>query len=94
MDNSYFTEGYNLMMKYLKENKILTKERNFRNRLERWYNKNKDKTILSLTEEREYLQLEKYFFNNILSPSNSHEQALTNTLNILADVDLKDIDKE
>ena len=92
MDKEYFTEGYTLMMNYLREQRILTRERNFRNRLDRWYNKNKDKTMLSLEEEKEYLQLEKYFYNNILEANTNQEKALVNTLNILADVDLEKID--
>lgn len=78
------------MITYLREQKILTKERNFRNRLDRWYNKNKDKKTLSLTEEKEYLQLEQYFYNNIVQASNSFEKGLVNVLNILADLELKE----
>ena len=86
MDAKYFIEGYTLMIQYLRENRILTKERNFRNRLERFYEMNKDKEVLDLKEEREYLQLEKYFYNNVIEPRTTEEHALTNYLNIVANV--------
>lgn len=86
MDNEYFTEGYVLMNEYMKEQRIKTRERNFRRRLDNFYKKHKDKEILSLEEEKEYLQLEKYFYNNIVSPTTTKEKALTSQLNILADV--------
>ena len=89
MDNQYFTEGYNLMNNYISEHKIKTRERNFRRRLDNWYNKNKDKDMLSIEEEQKYLKLEQYFYNNILTPETREEKALVNTLNLLANLDMK-----
>lgn len=86
MDAEYFIEGYTLMIQYLREKRILTKERKFRYRLDRFYEKNKDKKVLDLKEEQEYLQLEKYFYNEIIQPTSNEEYALTNYLNIVANV--------
>ena len=94
MNREYFTEGYNLMMDYMCSERILTRERKFRQRLDRWYNKNKDSDVLSLEQEKEFIQLEQYFFNNIApAPSNTHDQAAVNFLNIVADVDYDNINK-
>lgn len=90
MNVKYLEEGYVLMNQYMKENKIKTRERNFRRRLDNFYNKHKDKEVLNLEEERQYLQLEKYFYNNVLIAKTNHEKALTNTLNILADVEYQE----
>ena len=87
MDIDYVKEGYSLMIGYMRENKILTKERNFRRRLDTFYNKHKDDTFLDVNVELEYLKLEKYFYNNIVTPSNSNEEALTNFLNIVTSID-------
>lgn len=87
MDIDYFIKGYNLMMTYMREERILTKERNFRNRLDRFYNKHKDEEFLDLESERVFLQLYKYFFNNILKQTNNHEKGLVEFLNIISDVD-------
>ena len=89
MDKEYFIEGYELMIQYLRERRILTKERKFRYRLDKFYEKHKDDSFLDLEDEREYLQLEKYFYNNIISPSTKEEHALTNYLNIVANVEYK-----
>lgn len=80
------TEGYQLMIQYLREQRILTKERSFRRKLDNFYNKHKTQDILTLDEEKEYLQLEKYFFNNILEQKNREEKAQVKFLNIVADV--------
>lgn len=82
MDNKYFTEGYNLMFDYMKKQRILTKERNFRRRLDNFYNNHKDEDWLSEKDEFEYLELERYFYTNILPPSNNEEKALSNMLDI------------
>lgn len=87
MDISYLEEGYTLMIGYMRQNKILTKERNFRRRLDTFYNKHKDDNELGVNEELEYLKLERYFYNNIIAPSNNEEKALTNFLNILTSID-------
>lgn len=87
MEGKYFIEGYKLMNEYMTENKIKTRERNFRRRLDTFYKKHKDKKVLDLEEEKEYLQLEKYFYNNILNPQSNEEKALINALNIFADVE-------
>lgn len=87
MDNEYVKEGYNRMMNYMREKRILTRERNFRGRLERFYNKYKDKSFLDVNEELEYLKLERYFYNEILTPNTAEEQALVNFLNVVTSVD-------
>lgn len=89
MNGEYFVEGYNLMMDYMRVNRILTKERNFRRRLDKFYNKHKDEKMLMGDEEFEYLELEKYFYNNILAPTTTEEQALTNMLNIFTNLKYK-----
>ena len=81
MNLEYYMEGYYLMMSYLKENKILTKERNFRKRLDNWYKRNKDSESINDVEQLKYLKLEQYFYNNILSPESEEEKVLTNFLN-------------
>lgn len=81
MNLEYYIEGYSLMMSYLKENKILTKERNFRKRLDNWYKRNKDSGSINDVEQLKYLKLEQYFYNNILSPESEEEKVLTNFLN-------------
>ena len=81
MNLEYYMEGYYLMMSYLKENKILTKERNFRKRLDNWYKRNKDSENINDVEQLKYLKLEQYFYNNILSPESEEEKVLTNFLN-------------
>lgn len=85
MDNKYMTEGYSLMIQYLKEQRILTKQRNFRRRLDNFYKQHKDQETLTLEDEKEYLQLEKYFFNNILEQRNNKDKAYVQFLNIIAD---------
>lgn len=87
MDIEYVKEGYALMMEYMREEKILTRERKFRRKLDKIYEEYKDKDWLDVEEELEYLKLEKYFFNNIISPRNSSEEALTNFLNIITSID-------
>lgn len=86
MDNEYFTEGYNLMMSYMRSKRILTKERKFRRKLDKFYEKYKDTPRLEFGESVEYLELEKYFYTNIAPPSNSEEQALSNMLGIITQV--------
>lgn len=90
MNVEYMLEGYGLMMTYMREQRILTKHKSFRRKLDKFYNTYKDKEILDLHEEKEYLQLEQYFYNTIVKPSNSNEQALTTVLNLLANVDYED----
>lgn len=87
MNNKYVTDGYTLMNKYMTEQRIKTRERNFRRRLDRFYEKHKDEEILSLESEKEFLQLEQYFFNNVLIAENNQEKALVNFLNVVANVD-------
>ena len=83
MDNDYFTEGYNLMMGYMRSERILTRERKFRRRLDKFYEKHKDSPMLNVDESVEYLKLEEYFYTHIAPPSNSEEQALSNMLGII-----------
>ena len=87
MNNKYVTDGYTLMNKYMTEQRIKTRERNFRRRLGRFYEKHKDEKVLSLESEKEFLQLEQYFFNNVLIAENNQEKALVNFLNVVANVD-------
>lgn len=84
MNNEYVCEGYNLMSAYLKENKLKTKHRNFVRRLDRFYNKNKDKDILDVKDELKYLELEKYFFENIAPPKTTEEMASLEFLKIMS----------
>ena len=87
MNNEYVVTGYTLMNKYMTEQRIKTRERNFRRRLDRFYEKHKDEKVLSLESEKEFLQLEQYFFNNVLIAENNQEKALVNFLNVVANVD-------
>ena len=87
MNSKYVIDGYTLMNKYMTEQRIKTRERNFRRRLDRFYEKHKDEEILSLESEKEFLQLEQYFFNNVLIAENNQEKALVNFLNVVANVD-------
>ena len=59
----------------------MTKERNFRKRLDNWYKRNKDSESINDVEQLKYLKLEQYFYNNILSPESEEEKVLTNFLN-------------
>ena len=87
MNNEYVLTGYTLMNKYMTEQRIKTRERNFRRRLDRFYEKHKDDKVLSLESEKEFLQLEQYFFNNVLIAESNQEKALVNFLNVIANVD-------
>lgn len=87
MDDNYIDEGYNLITQYITENRIKTKNRKFLRRLDKFYNKYKEKTEpLTVEEEQEYLQLEKEFYNDILpeEPENNEDKASLEVLNILA----------
>ena len=81
MDKEYVTEGYTLMTDYLTENRIKTKHRNFLRRLERFYDNNQGK-MLDGKEEQKYLELEKYFFTNIVPPTDNQQKASVEVLKI------------
>lgn len=87
MDTEYFIEGYTLMNEYMKQERIKTRERKFRRKLDKFYEKHKHQEYLNPVEEKEYLLLEQYFYNNIAKPTNSTEKGLCETLNILSNID-------
>lgn len=81
LSKEYVLEGYNLMMDYIIENRIKTKNRNFVRRLENFYNKNKDKDLEG-KDELKYLNLELEFYNTVCIPCNNNEKALLEFLKI------------
>ena len=89
MNAEYVSEGYSLMMEYMKENRIKTRHRNFVRRLNNFYNKYEGVDLEGVDELR-YLELEKYFFENIAPPQNNNEQALVEVLKILSSNKIKE----
>lgn len=82
--DTYIEEGYKLMTTYITENRIKTKNRKFLRRLDKFYKKYTEKETLTLEEEKEYLELEKEFYNTILpAPDNTEDKASLEVLNIL-----------
>ena len=96
--NEYIEEGYKLMTQYITEKRIKTKNRKFLRRLDKFYNKYMEKEgVLTVEEEKEYLELEREFFNNILPVSDKPEdQASLEVLKILTQTPIieNDEDKE
>lgn len=82
--DDYIEEGYQLMIKYITENRIKTRNRKFLRKLDKFYNKYQEKQELTLDEEKEYLELEKEFYTTILPlPENPQDKASLEVLNIL-----------
>lgn len=86
MNADYMREGYTLMMDYLAENKIKTKHRNFVARLKRFHKKYSGEEYLEFSAEAKYLELEKYFYTNVLEPETNDEKAAVEVLKILSNV--------
>ena len=83
MDSDYVTEGYLLMNDYLKVNRIKTKHRNFVRRLDRFYSNHKGEDLYG-EDEMAYLEFEKYFFTNVVPPTNKQQKACLEFLRIVS----------
>ncbi|MBQ6220132.1 MAG: hypothetical protein IJJ47_10405 [Methanosphaera sp.] len=94
MNGDYMREGYDLMMTYLAENRIKTKHRNFVARLKRFHRKYGDDEYLDFTAESRYLELEKYFYTNVVAPETSEERASLEVLKILSNAKIKPVNNE
>lgn len=83
MDMNYIKEGYELMTTYITEQRIKTKNRTFLRRLNKFYDAHKMDEVLSEDVLMEYLELEKHFYNNIITPVSDDEKESTELLNII-----------
>ena len=81
IQKEYVTKGYNLMMSYISDNRIKTKNRNFVRRLENFYKKNNDKDLKG-GDDLKYLELELHFFTKICEPRDNKERALVEVLKL------------
>ena len=91
MDDKYIEEGYKLMTTYITEQRIKTRNRKFLNRLEKFYKRYQESSVLSVTDEQEYLRLEKEFYTTILpEPDNNEDKANLEFLKIVSGVDINE----
>lgn len=91
MDDKYIEEGYKLMTTYITEQRIKTKNRKFLNRLEKFYKRYQESSVLSVTDEQEYLRLEKEFYTIILpEPDNNEDKANLEFLKMVSRVDINE----
>ena len=81
MQKKLVDEGYMLMMKYITDNRIKTKNRNFVRRLNNFYSKLTD--TISTDEELKFLKFEQEFFKDICPPSSNEDKAQLEVLNIM-----------